>query len=226
MTQEKALKNLKPDTVIEYRMTKEEMKRIGGISGNIDGFIGPDGVNVNGNLKADYNGFHLTSMLDSGFLGDTEGRKDWKKLFSENHAYLDIGGTPFSLASELCLATDPELNRERAGIKVRLLENAGATISADFYPISSKEEMELWVRGVVNLGKGTALYGMFKNFFKKGKDGNLGKMGVSHKKRQKQKMVFESRIRNFPIKSPHGLIKDHSRYVGVGHGGTFKELYK
>lgn len=222
--------DLRQKVLYEQRLTKKELDKHPGlkpkieISGNGDLFIGKNGVNFNGNLNASSKNFKIISMLDAGYMGDPEERGRLDRILSETHGYAfkNLLFHP-ALGVDVLSHGDEKLWLGVATKKIKI-GNIG-NISADFYPISNKKEMELWVKGGLKVSKKVSVNGIAKYFFKKGsEDTVLGKLGIKYD--TGKGFYAKGEYRNWPIKTPTGVKRDHSVYIGVGYGGNYKKLPK
>ncbi|UCC91894.1 MAG: hypothetical protein JSV39_01325 [Candidatus Aenigmatarchaeota archaeon] len=230
--------DLKQKMVYEQRLTKKELDKHPGlepkieISGNGDFFLGKNGVNFNGNLDASNKNFEITSMLDAGYMGDLEERGRLDRILSETHGYA-FRNSLVHPAVELDIFThgDEKLKLWLGGATKPIKIGGIGEVSADFYPVSTENgklsaaQKQLWLNGNLKLSKKVSIGGIAKYFFKKGsEDTVLGKVGIKYD--MGNGFCVKGEYRNWPIKTPTGVRRDHSVYIGVGYGGNYKKLPK
>jgi hypothetical protein len=190
-----------------------------GFNGGFDIFTSRNGPNITITPEVKLSSiFESLSFLDFGYMGDNAARRDMNKICWETHGY-PFPGLPVHPVVEYKWFSHYD-DVLRAGIATKpLVIKKRIKIFPEFYPLTgvggdelSDHEMQLWIRGGINFGKGITGYGMMKRMFLKDKkDFSFGKLGVKYQ--IGKNYYVKAEYRDWPL--PRNK-RNRAVYFGVG----------
>ncbi|MCK5022961.1 MAG: hypothetical protein KAS04_02200 [Candidatus Aenigmarchaeota archaeon] len=190
-TQDILQKNLKPETVIEYKMSEKEASK--GKNAVKDALLKFNGasIDISGGLEPG-NGLKYDAQLAGGLsVGKVLDLETWNesgvfgKLFSETQAHL-APNLPVHPVGEIDISVgDKPVFRGGVSTKWIKMPIKGLELKTEFYPLSNVKdengntEKYLWVKAKCDLRNGWSAFGMTKQFTSKTKHGRNQVYGVS-----------------------------------------------